>query len=178
MMKRFLSVAVLTGSLLVAVAQNSGTFSVSRFQFSTPSGWQNIPTSSPMRKAQLKVGEGKEAAEIVFFHFGPGNGGGTQANVDRWINQFQGGKEQAKPKVEEKTVNGKKITYVQAEGTFNSGMPGGPSTPMSGYALHGAILEDSSEGAVFIKMTGPKATVEKASADFRKLVESAAGSGK
>ena len=52
-----------------------------------------------------------------------------------------------------------KITYVTTEGTFSSGMPGGPTTPMTGYALYGAILE-SPDVNVFIKMTGPEAVVK------------------
>ena len=43
----------------------------------------------------------------------------------------------------------------QAHGTFLSGRPFGPKTPKPGYALVAAIIEGK-EGAVFIKMTGPK----------------------
>ena len=39
-----------------------------------------------MRKAQLKLAsaDGKQTGEVVFFHFGEGNGGGTKANIDRF----------------------------------------------------------------------------------------------
>ena len=56
-------------------------------------------------------------------------------------------------------------------GTFSSGMPGGPTTPMENYGLYGAILE-SPQGDVFIKMTGPAALVKAAAADFEALVQS------
>ncbi len=66
-----------------------------------------------------------------------------------------------------------KITYVTTEGTFSSGMPGGPTSPMTGYALCGAILE-SSDGSVFIKMTGPEAIVKSSTEAFKKMVSEAA----
>ena len=52
-------------------------------------------------------------------------------------------------------------------------MPGGPTTPMTGYALCGAILE-SAEGNVFIKMTGPEAVVKSATEVFKKMISEAA----
>jgi hypothetical protein len=61
---------------------------------------------------------------------------------------------------------------MSAEGTYKSGMPGGPQTPKPNYALLGAIIE-ASEGSVFVKMTGPKELARSATADFRKMVESA-----
>ena len=52
-------------------------------------------------------------------------------------------------------------------------MPGGPTAPMSGYALCGAILE-SADGSVFIKMTGPEAVVKSSTEAFKKMVSEAA----
>jgi hypothetical protein len=44
---------------------------------------------------------------------------------------------------------------------------------MPGYALLGAILE-SPGGDVFVKMTGPSATVEATSDSFLQMIETAA----
>lgn len=150
------------------------TFRVSQFEFARPEKWDWVKPASEMRKAQLaaKIVAGKEAAEVVFFHFGPGNAGGKQANVERWFRQFQEGKEKAKARSEDVKVGAHVVTYVQAEGTYLSGMPGRPQTPMADFALLGAIV-DGSEGSVFIKMTGPKAVVESATADFKRMVEGA-----
>ena len=71
-------------------------------------------------------------------------------------------------------VNGVKITFVEAAGTFNSGMPGGPTTPMADYAMRGAILENTESGDVYVKMTGPKETVASATEAFQKMVKDAA----
>ncbi len=146
-------------------------FSVGEFSFARPAGWQWIVPSSPMRKAQLNVaGEaGVEPAEVTFFHFGPGQGGTVQANVDRWFGQFQN----AKSSQNVETLGTTRVTFVESAGTFLSGMPGTPPTPKDGFALRGAILE-SPGGDVYVKMTGPAAIINAASADFRKLVVDAA----
>jgi len=173
--KLLFAVAVWTLTLMfVQAAETPATFKVSEFTFTRPASWEWVPVNSAMRKAQLKVVEAgtKGEAEIVFFHFGPGNAGGAQANVERWFRQFEEPKEKIGAKSEEVTVGKHKVTYVQAEGTYKSGMPGGPQTPMPNYALVGAIIE-AGEGDIFVKMTGPKALAKSATADFKKMVESA-----
>jgi len=155
-------------------ADAPAAFKVGEFTFTRPASWEWVPVSSTMRKAQLKVVDAatKGEAEVVFFHFGPGNAGGTQANVERWFRQFAEPKEKIGAKSEEVTVGKHKVTYVQAEGTYKSGMPGGPQTPMPNHALVGAIIE-AGEGNVFVKMTAPKPLTKAATDAFKKMVESA-----
>lgn len=156
-----------------AAADQPATFPVSSLSFARPASWDWVPSQSPMRKAVLKVpNTSGEAGEVIFFHFGPGNGGGTQANVERWFRQFREPKDQIKARTEEAKSGSAKVTYVLAEGTYLSGMPGGPQTPKPGFALLGAILEDPA-GHIFIRFTGPKTVVDAGAADFRKMVESA-----
>jgi len=66
-------------------------------------------------------------------------------------------------------VNGIRVTRVSAEGTYASGMPGGPTTPKTRFALLGAIAEGP-RGNLFFKLTGPRKTVAKAAAQFEALV--------
>jgi hypothetical protein len=174
-MKRFAMFAVVLASLLHTVAAEAPkTFKVSEFTFTRPEKWQWVETQSAMRKAQLSApgADEKSAAEVVFFHFGPSNGGGVEANVERWFRQFEGPREKINAKSEPAKIGKHNVTFVQAEGTFLSGMPGGPQTPKPNHALRGAIIE-SEQGSVFVKMTGPAATVKSAEGDFRKLIESA-----
>ena len=154
-------------------AESPTTFKAGEFSFTRPADWQWVESTSPMRKAQLKVAkpDSKEAAEVVFFHFGEGGGGGTQANIDRWFSQFQEPKEALKSKVEETTVNKHKVTFVQAQGTYMSGMPGAARTPQPNSMLLGAILESDS-GNVFVRLTGPESLVKASQATFRKMIES------
>ena len=155
-------------------ADAPATFKVSEFVFTRPADWEWVESVSQMRKAELKVVEPgtKAKAEVVFYHFGPGDAGGTQANVDRWFGQFAEARDKINAKKEDVTVGKHKVTYVSAEGTYKSGMPGGPQTPMANYALLGAIIE-ADGGSVFVKMTGPKQLTQSRSSDFRKMVESA-----
>ena len=159
---------------LVSKAEAHSTFKVSEFTFTRPASWEWVETSSAMRKAQLKISDAKSkgSADVIFFHFGQGDGGGTKANVERWFNQFKEPREQIKAKSEETTIGKHKVTFVEAEGTYMSGMPGGAQTPMSGSALEGAIVE-ADQGSVFVRMTGPKDVVKASVADFRKMIESA-----
>jgi hypothetical protein len=144
---------------------------VEAFTFAVPEGWRSVTPSSPMRRAQLEIARGPEKAEVSFFHFGADQGGSAADNVARWYAQFPGSE---KNRITENIQIGSvKITFAMTEGTFSSGMPGGPTTPMEGYALCGAILE-SATGNVFVKMTGPNAVVKASTEAFKKMVSDAA----
>jgi len=166
---------VLGASLVSRAAEAPKTFSVSEFNFARPANWEWVPATSAMRKAELKVEskDKKNKAEVIFFHFGESNGGGTQANVDRWLGQFQEPREKINSKVDTAKINGRTVTFVQAEGTYMSGMPGGPKTAQLNAMLLGAILE-SDKGNVFVRMTGPAVVVKEAQGEFKKMIESAA----
>ncbi len=153
-----------------ARAEEPKTFEVADFTFARPADWQWVPVSSPMRKAQLKVGAGPAGADVTFFYFS-GPGGDPEANTKRWLAQFRSAPDAEK--IEKKTYGPTKVTYVQTMGTFNSGMPGGPTTPLENQALFGAILEGA-EGSVFVKMTGPSATVSAAHNRFEAFIAEAA----
>ena len=120
----------------------------------------------------MEVREGSGKADVVFFYFGPGGAGGVAANVDRWLGQFKEPKSELNPKVEEQKINGTKVTYVQAEGTFMSGAPFGPKSAVPGSLLFGVIVEGK-QGPIFVKMTGPKKIAEGALTDARKMIEDA-----
>lgn len=173
-MKRIPLLQILTLTALGMILSPSATaaeFTVAGVKFDQPAAWKKIATTSSMRQAQFDV-PGKEGAkgEVIFYYFGPGGAGGVQANVERWLGQFQEPKDQINAAVENKKVGETRITYVQAEGTYLSGMPGGPKTALKNHKLIGAIVEGA-EGFIFIRFTGPKDLANAASADFRKMVE-------
>jgi hypothetical protein len=109
-------------------------------------------------------------ATTAFFHFGAGSGGDVDANAKRWLAQFKAA--EGASKIEPQEMDGTKVTLVRTEGTFSSGMPGGPTTPLEGQALLGAIVEGK-EGNVFIKMTGPAPVVKGAEKQFMNFISSA-----
>ena len=84
-------------------------FQVGGFSFSRPSSWGWVVPTSSMRKAQLEVsGANQSKADVTFFHFGPGQGGGVKANVDRWFGQFQN----AKTAQNEVDLGGVRVVFV------------------------------------------------------------------
>ncbi|HMB70028.1 MAG TPA: hypothetical protein VKU85_11985, partial [bacterium] len=52
-----------------------------------PDGWEEVPSSSSMRLATFRVGEGDNASEVAITRF-PGQVGGLLANVNRWRDQL------------------------------------------------------------------------------------------
>lgn len=175
-MRNFISTVLgfcIGGAVVLTAAEAPKTFKVGEFNFASPQKWQWVEVASAMRKAQFKIEDAakKESAEVVFFYFGEGGGGSTQANIDRWLSQFAEPREKLNSKVESVTIGGRKVTYVHAEGTYQSGMPGGPKTPQPNSMLVGGIIE-SGQGNVFIRLTGPVALAKASQADFRKMVES------
>lgn len=140
---------------------------VAGYSFLSPEKWVSSTPTSKMRKAQFNVpGDDGKDAEVAFFHFGGGGAGGVKANVDRWMKQF----EEAKGRTVKSTVIGEiPVTYAQAHGTFLSGRSFGPKTPKANYALLAAIIEGKN-GSIFIKMTGPKETVEGQVSNLKKMV--------
>lgn len=127
-----------------------------------------------MRKASYVVPRApgdKEDGDLGVFYFGPGQGGGLEKNVERWVKQFKDTKlEQVKRA--DRTVNGIVAHTVEiASGTYDAGPMGGGGGPKENYALLGAIV-DAPSGSYFFKLVGPKATVGKAKKAFLGLLDS------
>jgi hypothetical protein len=167
-MKKFFFALLMAGTVFAA-----DTFKAGPFTFERPAGFKAKENAmGGMRAAELEYSADGKKGDAIFYFFGQGQGGGTQANVDRWLASFQEPKEKLNSKVEKKKAGSTDVTYVEAEGTYMSGMPGGPRTPQPGSKLLGAILE-SPNGNVFVRFTGPAALVKAADAEFRKMIESA-----
>src|SRR5207302_2044911 len=103
--------------------------SAASLTWTAPASWKNLG-SRPMRAATYVVpaapGE-KEDGECGVFYFGPGQGGSVEANLDRWINQFEqpdGRPSKQAAQVRKRTIHGIAITTVDVSGAY-SGM-GGP----------------------------------------------------
>lgn len=153
------------------------TITVSEFTFKFGKPWIRQQPVSSMRAGQLlyeQKDENLTDIELVIFFFGAGGGGGVQANIDRWLGQFEGTPES---KTEEKEMGGKKVVLLTAKGTFLDTAPGagpfsgGPKTAKPDYTMLAAILP-SEQGAVFLKLTGPDKSVEAMKEDFDKFVAS------
>lgn len=139
-------------------------------KWTPPSRWEAKPASG-MRAATYIIppatgdSEGGECA--VFENLG----GSVQANVDRWIGQFE--KTDGAPDQKSETISGLSVTTVDVSGTFKGGGPmmGNTSGPKSGYRMLGAIVEGP-EGNVFFKLTGPAKTIAAARDEFQAMLKS------
>ena len=106
---------------LTLSAAQADIIKVSSFGFDTADKWEDVSSGSPMRKAELKYdAKGDNDPVAVFYHFGAGQGGGLEANINRWKGQFEGG-----PTKEEKVeLDGGAILLVLS-GTYKESS-GGP----------------------------------------------------
>jgi hypothetical protein len=172
-MRKLAALFICLAGLAPLRAEDSATFTVGAFRFSRPAEWKWIEPTSSMRKAQLQIPgkDGAAPADVVFFFFGAGQGGGVQANVDRWLGQFADKPDAGK--TEPLDVKGAKVTLVSTEGTMKASPFGGQTQDQPGSGLLGAILEHP-EGAVFVKMTGPAALVKASREKFVGMVRTAA----
>jgi hypothetical protein len=124
--------------------------------WNVPGGWTDQgPRSMRLATYSVPAKNGGEAAECAVFYFGPGQGGGTEANLERWIGEFEN---PAPPERSSRDVHGGSM----------GGMPQ-PTAPNG--ELLGAIVEGPA-GSVFFKLTGPAATVDAAVADFDRMIGS------
>jgi len=137
-----------------------------------PKRWvEELASGMRLATYAIPATAGAEAATCAVYYFGPGQGGGTDANIERWIGEFEN---PGSPARREQKVRGMNITQVEVSGTYraHAGMSGGGSeSPSPGWTLLGAIVEGPN-GALFFKLTGPSATVGPAKKEFAGLLGS------
>lgn len=126
-----------------------------------PTSWKESP-KRPMRLAtwSIPAAEGDEGTgELAVYHF-RGGGGGVEANIARWIGQFD-----RKERVTKITTGkaGEDTYYVvEVTGTYNQ--PIGPpirqqTKPVAGSRMLAVILQ-LDKGVYYLKLTGKDATVK------------------
>lgn len=171
-MKTFLTSFLALAFLSSAAFADGGKLEAAGLTFKYDAPWSSVESTGMFRAGTLaaKVAGAEKPVEAIFYHFpGPGGGGGIEANVQRWLGQFQGTPESKREEIE---VGGKKITLVTATGTYNDGPPMGAKTPKAGYTLLAAIVP-AGESNIFVKLTGPKDAIATLADGFKKMVSSA-----
>jgi hypothetical protein len=166
---------ILTSSLVVFSAVLLAE-SAAGIRWTAPAGWK-AEGPRPMRAATYSIAPAAgdtAGAECVVNFFGPGQGGGVDANIERWKGQVQGSDgKPATAKIDKRTVRGVPITMIDSSGSY-TGM-GGPmmASPKAvpGYRLLGAIVEGPG-GNVFFKLTGPAKTIASHQKNFDQLLAS------
>jgi hypothetical protein len=149
--------------------------------YEAPADWIVLPPKPPMRLAQWRLpgaGGDSEDGQVVLYFFGAGQGGGVQANLDRWIGQMtqpDGGSSSEVARTEDWKQDTVAVTLVDVSGTFEDRMPGaseGASRP--GFRMIAAVVE-APGGTVYAKATGPAPTIERFAPSIRRFLESMRG---
>jgi hypothetical protein len=157
----------------IQAAPVSGTLA-----FTAPPAWQARPAASSSRVAEFVIPRATgdtEDGELVVYYFGAG-AGTIDANVDRWIGQIQqpdGGSTKSQAQRSSETVNGLRVTLVDATGTYVAEMRPGAAEHFNkpGFRLRAAVVE-TPRGPYYLKMTGPEKTIGAAGAAFAAFVGS------
>ena len=168
-MRNVLLSCIFSCSCLIAGTEAGGV------QWKAPGTWKALP-DRPMRAGTYSVPAASgdpEAGEMAIFFFGPGQGGSVEANIQRWIGQFQDVKTPAKRATQK--LNGFSVTTIELAGTYLfSPTPMSPEkTPKPGYRMVAAIV-DAPDGPVFFKFTAPAKTVAANEALFQTMLKSIA----
>lgn len=147
-----------------AAAMSGETVAVGTLAFPIPDGWRSVTPGSPMRAAEMRVGEGDSECLVTFSIVG----GGAQANLERWKSQMKTmNGEPAPAAVENKTINGMSVITIKMEGVINDAMSGIGTKP--DYMLRGAVV-DTGERVTTIKMTGPVEAMRQAERGWVTLI--------
>jgi hypothetical protein len=169
-MRNFLCVTLLAVSAASVFAETAAGLS-----WTAPAGWK-AEGARPMRAAtySIPLAAGDQGiAECVVNFFGSGQGGGVEANIERWRGQVLGADgKPAAARIDKRTGRGVPITLIDSSGTY-TGM-GGPmmaGKPVPGFRLIGAIVEGPG-GSVFFKLTGPAKTIAAQQKNFEQLLAS------
>lgn len=137
-------------------------------KYDTPATWVTQTPTSNLRKAQfgLPKAEGDSAdGQLIVYYFGPNEGGGVQANLDRWKGMFKtaGGEPvpDADVVVDKFEASGMAVTLMDISGRYADGTmtPGQAATPTAEeYRMFAAVVE-TPDGPWFFKAVGPQATM-------------------
>jgi len=149
-----------------------------KIKFSASGTWASVPPRSRMLEAELRinrVGTDTEDGRLTIM----GAGGSIEANILRWQNQFKqpdGGSTAEQTKTEVKTIAGQKVNLVDITGNFIDS-PGGPFSGQAkiereNYRMLAAIIQTPAIGNYFVKLYGPKATIDKDEEHFKSMIES------
>lgn len=163
------AVLVLVSFTFTFAADELKEAKVGEITLKTPASWKQSEPTSKLRLAQFEIpaAEGdKEAAELAIFSFGAG--GGVQANVERWINQFFADGRKSKVTIAKADLG--QYVMVDVAGTYKKpvGPPiAGKTEAMPGARMLAVILVVEGKGNFFLKMTGESATVTAAAEAFR-----------
>jgi len=164
--------------LPLAAQEKDASFSIGdgKLVLTAPANWTKKMPASRIVEAEYAVPPAK-GDETPGRLTAMGAGGSVQQNVDRWIDQFVGpGGSAVKPQRDKTAVSGAEVEIVDLTGTYKDS-PGGPfagGKPIlrENYRMLGAIIQTKTAGNYFLKLYGPKATIDENEKGFQEMVKS------
>lgn len=158
---------------IVQVDRGDDNIALDGFSFIPDANWQKVEPASPMRAAQYNlpaVDGDNEDAEFVIFYFGDGHGGSYEANLERWKSQFA---EAIEPVIGSKDSGDISIRTFDIAGRYVAETaPGsGERVEKPNFRMMTAVIE-SSPGPYYLKVVGPRATMDHWEASIRAMIQS------
>ncbi|HWE53769.1 MAG TPA: hypothetical protein VG273_28520 [Bryobacteraceae bacterium] len=163
-------VSPLCAALCAAVLLIGAAFaeSAAGLKWTAPTGWVS-QSAATFRVVTWKV----QDAECIVYFFGPGQGGGVQANLDRWKGQFSQNGKPAEAKITRRTIHGVPMTTIDLSGTYTAtgGQVEEGQGPQPGYRMIATVAEGKG-GNLFIRFIGPQKTVTAELPKYEQLLSS------
>lgn len=160
----------LTSALSRAEEPAAQPLKVGPLTFSLSAPWKMSDTPKPMSQGTIEL-PGKDGApglSASFYHFGAGQGGDLQSNIQRWQGMFQASPA-AKTEREEMDFGAAKATLVSITGTYVGSRFTPEKEPRTGYTLLAAVLP-TNDGDIYVRLVGPEAGIAAAKEDFKKFL--------
>jgi hypothetical protein len=175
--------ALLIALVLVTTpaAAGAGTpVEIDGMRSTAPAAWTEQPVTGGPRFKQFtlpRAGGDSADAELVIFHFGPGQGGSAEDNVARWKTIFEppAGKtiEQVSATRTYK-VGAVKVTAFAVSGTYlYKARPIDPALKAERRPGHRmiALVFESPKGPYFFRLVGPEKTVARHEKSFERWIK-------
>jgi len=147
-----------------------------------PGEWKVKESTKPLRLLEITLPSSEKGladGQLVITHFGKGQGGGIDANLDRWYSQMEQPDGSASAKAAKKSEiknDAAKITWVDIPGTLlDRPFPASPDvTKRPKYRLFAAMVDGGAEGPYWIRVTGPDSVLVAHRDAFEKFLKSVA----
>ena len=158
-----------------AFGDTGGAAAPAPVAWDVPEGWTQQPGTNSMRAAQFPLGTDDAGSSVDCIVY-TGIGGGTQANIDRWVGQFtlaDGTAAKDAATTTRTETNGLTVVRVEVVGKYVAQAMPGQGQPLNAddWMLLGAVVEGAG-APCFVKLVGPRALLEKNEAQFDALLGS------
>src|SRR5262245_8884451 len=155
---------------------NEYTIGEGKLALTVPASWTKKEPASRIVEVEFAIppAKGDESPGRLT---AMGAGGSIEDNVNRWVGQFVGaGGSAAKPQRDKANVSVAEVEIVDLSGIYKAPLDGlfvvGKTINRDNYVMPGAIIQTKDRGNYFLKLYGPKATIDENAKGFQDMVKS------